>query len=391
MGFSVYIHLPYCIRKCLYCDFNTYADATFPEGGYAEALQRELRFAAGKPAWRGRKVSTVFFGGGTPSLFSPGTIGALIESVDQLFGFTDSPEITLEANPGSLEGGGTEKLAAFRSVGVNRLSIGVQSFEPRHLRTLGRVHGPAESEAAVAAARAAGFDNLSCDLIFAVPGQTDREWERDLRRMIGHSPEHVSTYALTYETGTALTARLKSGKLVPMPEDDEREMYETSIAMLAAAGYRQYEISNFAQPGRESRHNLAYWTWRDYLGTGAGAHGFSRRGGGGEPWGERYANVKLPQRYMDAAEGGWADSRELIGRSEAMAEFVMLSLRLREGFSSTAFEAMFGVDVTSAFEDYAELRAQGFLETAGGNVRLTSEGLMLADSVISRLAASAPA
>jgi oxygen-independent coproporphyrinogen-3 oxidase len=176
-----------------------------------------------------------------------------------------------------------------------------------------------------------------------------------------------------------------------MPEDDEREMYETSIAMLAAAGYGQYEISNFAQPGRESRHNLAYWTWRDYLGTGAGAHGFSRRGGGGEPWGERYANVKLPQRYMDAADGGWADSRELIGRSEAMAEFVMLSLRLREGFSSASFEAMFGVDVTSAFEDYAELRAQGFLETAGGNVRLTSEGLMLADSVISRLAASAPA
>jgi oxygen-independent coproporphyrinogen-3 oxidase len=389
LGFSVYIHLPYCIRKCLYCDFNTYAEAAFPEGAYAEALLREIRFAAGKPAWQGRKVSTVFFGGGTPSLFAPDTIGSLIETVEQLFGFTEAPEITLEANPGSLEGGGTEKLAAFRAAGVNRLSIGVQSFEPRHLRYLGRVHGPSESEAAVQSARKAGFDNLSCDLIFAVPGQTLREWERDLQRLIGHAPEHISTYALTYESGTALTARLKAGKLVPAAEEDERTMYEVSIETLAAAGYRQYEISNFAKPGREAQHNLAYWTWRDYLGTGAGAHGFSRRGGGAEPWGERYANLKLPQRYMEAGDGGWADSRELIGRTAAMEEFVMLGLRLRDGFSTDAFEATFGCDVSTAFDDYSRLGDDGFLELVAGRVKLTSEGLMLADSVISRLAASA--
>jgi oxygen-independent coproporphyrinogen-3 oxidase len=389
LAFSVYIHLPYCIRKCLYCDFNTYADAAFPEGAYAEALLRELRFAAASPAWKSRKVGTLFFGGGTPSLFSPETIESLIESVDGLFGFTDAPEITLEANPGSLEGGGTDKLAAFRRAGVNRLSIGVQSFEPRHLRYLGRVHGPAESEAAVVSAREAGFDNLSCDLIFAVPGQTLREWERDLARLVRHAPEHVSTYSLTYEPGTALTSRLKAGKLRPADEEVERAMYELSIETLAAAGYRQYEISNFARPGREAQHNLSYWTWRDYLGAGAGAHGFSRRGGGAEPWGERYANLKLPQRYMDAGEGGWADSRELIGRTSAMAEFVMLGLRLIDGFATEAFEATFGCEVASAFEDYDRLGKDGFIATEAGRVKLTSEGLMLADSVISRLAASA--
>jgi len=388
LAFSLYIHLPYCIRKCPYCDFNTYAEPAFPEGAYAEALHREIRFAATKPAWQGRKVGTVFFGGGTPSLFSPATIGSLIETVDQLFGFSEAPEITLEANPGSLEGGGTEKLAAFRSAGVNRLSIGVQSFEPRHLSYLGRVHGPAESDAAVASARAAGFDNLSCDLIFAVPGQNLREWERDLARLIQHAPEHVSTYALTYEPGTPLTARLKAGKVTPADEEDERTMYEVSIATLAAAGYRQYEISNFARPGREARHNLSYWTWRDYLGVGAGAHGFSRRGGGADPWGERCANLKLPKRYMDASDGAWTDSRELIGRSAAMSEFVMLGLRLLDGFSTEAFETTFGCDLGATFEDYASLDRDGFLSTDNGRVKLTSEGLMLADSVISRLAAS---
>lgn len=389
MGFSLYIHLPYCVRKCAYCDFNTYAQPSFPEGEYAAALLREIGFAATRPAWQGRKVSTLFFGGGTPSLFSPETIGSLVESVERLFGFAATPEISLEANPGTLEGGGVEKLRAFRRAGVNRLSFGVQSFDQRYLQRLGRIHSAGDAEAAVAAAREAGFDNLSCDLIFAVPGQTRRDWERDLRRLISHAPEHVSTYSLTYEPGTALTARMRAGKVVAADEEDELAMYETAIATLADAGYRHYEISNFARQGREARHNLAYWTWRDYLGVGAGAHGFSRLGSGCGPWGERYANRRLPADYMSARDGAWADTRELIGRSAAMSEFVMLGLRLIDGFATSAFQATFDCDFAGAFEEYRDLRDRGFLEHAGGRVRLTHEGLMLADSVISRLAASA--
>jgi oxygen-independent coproporphyrinogen-3 oxidase len=389
LGFSLYIHLPYCVRKCAYCDFNTYAQSAFPEGEYAAALLREIRFAATRPVWQGRNVSTLFFGGGTPSLFAPETIGSLIESVERLFGFAGRPEITLEANPGTLEGGGAEKLRAFRRAGVNRLSFGVQSFDQRHLQSLGRIHDAADAEAAVGAAREAGFDNLSCDLIFAVPGQTRRDWERDLRRLMSHAPEHVSTYSLTYEPGTALTARMHAGKVVAADEEDERAMYEAAIAMLGEAGYRHYEISNFAIAGREARHNLAYWTWRDYLGVGAGAHGFSRLGSGCGPWGERYANRRLPADYMSASDGAWTDSRELIGRSAAMSEFVMLGLRLIDGFSTSAFQATFDCDVSSAFTEYRALRDGGFLAHANGVVKLTREGLMLADSVIARLAASA--
>jgi oxygen-independent coproporphyrinogen-3 oxidase len=389
LGFSLYIHLPYCVRKCAYCDFNTYAQPSFPEGEYAAALLREIGFAATRPAWQGRKVSTLFFGGGTPSLFSPETIASLVESVERLFGFAASPEISLEANPGTLEGGGVEKLRAFRRAGVNRLSFGVQSFDQRHLQSLGRIHDAADADAAVTAAREAGFDNLSCDLIFAVPGQTLRDWERDLRRLIAHAPEHVATYSLTYEPGTALTARMRAGKVAVADEEDERAMYETAIQTLADAGYRHYEISNFARSAREARHNLAYWTWRDYLGIGAGAHGFSRLGSGCGPWGERYANRRLPADYMGADDGAWVDSRELIGRSAAMSEFVMLGLRLIDGFAMSAFQATFDCDFGSAFADYRGLRDGGFLEHSGGNVKLTHEGLMLADSVISRLAASA--
>jgi oxygen-independent coproporphyrinogen-3 oxidase len=390
LGVSLYIHLPYCVRKCSYCDFNTYAQPQFPEGAYVEALLREIGHAAGSPPWRDRTVDTVFFGGGTPSLFSPASIGSLIETVDRLFGFSERPEITLEANPGTLEGGGEERLRGFRAAGVNRLSLGVQSFASRHLERLGRIHEAADSEAAVAAARAAGFDNLSCDLIFAVPGQSLAEWSIDLRRLLQRAPDHVSTYSLTYESGTLLTSQLRTGRIRRVDEDIERSMYETAIETLDGAGYRHYEISNFAKPGRESRHNLAYWTWRDYLGVGAGAHGFHRVGGGCGPWGERYSNLRSPERYMKAAAGSWADSREMLGRAAAMSEYVMLGLRLLDGFPTTAFEGTFGCEPVAAFEEYAPLRSAGFLRETAGRVMLTAEGLMLADSVISRLAASAP-
>ena len=388
MGFSLYTHHPYCLQKCPYCDFTTYAVREFPETRYVDALRSEILAAANDPAWRGRKVSTVFFGGGTPSLFAPSSIAGLLEEIDGAFSLASDCEITLEANPGSLEGGGRDKLAAFRAAGVNRLSIGGQSFHPAHLKTLGRVHGAEDTAAALRAARDAGFENLSCDLMFAIPGQTIGEWESDLRRLAAFDPDHVSAYNLTYENGTPMTGLLNAGRIRALDEESERAMFLAAIDTLGRADFTHYEISNFAKPGREARHNLAYWTWRDYLGIGAGAHGFYRRGGVSDAWGVRYANRRLPEAYMSAAAGDRVDKRELVGRESAVSEFVMLGLRLTAGISRPGFEATFGGDVAQILPELSGLVGAGLLDCDEESVRLSAEGMLLADTVITRLAAT---
>jgi len=393
-GFSVYLHLPYCLRKCPYCDFNTYAVHSFPEERYADALRREIDEAARSAAWQGREVETIFFGGGTPSLFSDATIGSLIDQLDHRFGLAADAEVTVEANPGSLEGAAEKKLRAFRAAGANRLSVGGQSFHAKHLQTLGRIHGPLDTEVTLQAARKAGFDNLSCDLIFAIPDQTQDEWIADLERVIGFGLEHVSTYGLTYEPGTPMTGLRKAGRIVAADEELERAMYEVAIERLASAGYRHYEISNFARPGRPSRHNLAYWTWRDYLGLGAGAHGFhhvaaGQAEGGEAAWGNRYANVRLPESYMCASGEERVATSERLDRTMAIAEFVLLGLRLLDGIDEQGFAARFGEPLARALPDLASLVEAGLLTRDDGRVHLAGEGLMMADTVITRLAASA--
>jgi len=398
VGLAVYIHFPYCIHKCPYCDFNTYAVSSFPEQRYADALKREISFAAAEPEWRERSIGSVFFGGGTPSLLAATTVAAVLEHLDARFGIESDAEITLEANPGSLEGGGVERLAGFRAGGVNRLSFGVQSFDARVLETLGRIHGAGDSERAVAAAREAGFDNVSCDLMFAVPQQTLAEHERDLDQLIALGPEHVSAYNLTYEPGTPLTGLRNAGRVTAADEETERIMYETTIDRLANAGYERYEISNFARTGSRdlrSRHNLAYWEWRDYLGLGAGAHGFAgatplERGpdvDGEAAWGLRYANVRLPETYMSAADGAWAASSERLDRDMAMAELIMLALRLTEGIDEERFARLFGIGFAEAAPECTGLESAGLIERRAGRVRLTRAGLMLGDAVIVKLAA----
>ncbi len=400
MGLAVYIHFPYCIHKCPYCDFNTYAVRQFPEQRYADTLIREIDHAGTRPLWNGRPVASVFFGGGTPSLLEPATVGRIIERLAERFGFEQDAEIPLEANPGSLEGGGRSRLAGFRSAGVNRLSFGVQSFAAHTLETLGRIHDATDSARAVDAARQAGFENLSCDLIFAVPGQTIEEWKADLDRLVDLGTEHVSAYNLTYEAGTPLTGLRNAGRVTPADEEVERSMYELTIDRLAAAGLERYEISNFARPGRHSRHNLAYWTWSDYLGLGAGAHGFhSGTAGTGdtgdkadaadtdrESWGHRYANVRLPETYMSAADGEWAASSETLDREMAMSERILLELRLTEGLDESGFENSFGTAFDSVATALPAMVAAGLVERADGHTRLTREGLMLGDAVITRLA-----
>ena len=420
--FSVYVHLPYCAKRCPYCDFNTYVVHSIPEERYVETLLREAAFAAANDPWAGRRVATVFFGGGTPSLFSPASIARILETFDRLWGIDPDPEITLEANPGSLEGGGEEKLRGFRAAGLTRLSFGAQSFHAKHLATLGRIHSADETRGAFAAARRAGFDNVSCDLIYGVPGQTLAEWESDVNTAIGLGTEHVSAYCLTYEEGTPMTGMKKVGLVTAADEDTELAMFRRARELFAAAGLRHYEVSNYARPGRESRHNLAYWTWRDYLGLGAGAHGFAADTHGGRPvghlvardaerldaaasevrpgsvrtgdayegtdaWGRRYANVRLPELYMSASDGRWHASEEALSREMAMAEYLMVGLRLADGVDAGAFEQLFAMKIEEAAPKLDDFIAGGVLHRDDRIVTLTERGLEIADTVIARLAA----
>jgi oxygen-independent coproporphyrinogen-3 oxidase len=315
-------------------------------------------------------------GGGTPSLFSPGAIERMLAAVARVFGIVDAAEITLEANPGTVDRG---VLGGYRAAGVNRLSVGAQSFDPRHLRTLGRDHGPDDTRAAVEAARDAGFANVSLDLIFAVPGETAADWERDLAATIALAPEHVSAYALTYEERTPFHAWRAAGRLQPVDDDTEATMADAAETVLAAAGYARYEISSYARPGFAARHNASYWDGSDYLGVGAGAHGFSRRPRPGRRW----VNERLPARYLAAVatSGTAVVGEEWLTEAQARAEFCFSGLRRMVGVDANAFRARFGVELTAAFPHVAELIADGLVETAGGRVRLTERGRRFADTV----------
>ena len=375
-AFALYLHIPYCDSKCPYCDFNSYAAKRWPEREYADALIAELRAAAARSEWAERAVQTIFFGGGTPSLFAPATIGELLAAARALWPFVDGAEITLEANPGTVD---ADRLRGLRAAGVNRISFGVQSFHDRHLRTLGRIHSADQAVAALRAARAAGFDNLNLDLIFAVPGQTLEEWEADLRTAIELAPEHISAYGLTYEEGTAFHAQRRSGALTPLPEEAEVAMFSRTRALLAAHGYEAYEISNFARAGRACAHNLNYWRAGAYLGVGAGAHSHAAQPAPGRRWG----NEKSPVRYIEraTAAGDARASEEMLSSSQARGEFAFLNLRCRDGFAAGEFTARFASEPQDAFPHLATLQRDGLIQLADGRYRLTERGLLVADSV----------
>lgn len=377
--FSLYVHVPYCTSICPYCDFNVYATDPRPEDPYVDALLREMRHAAISPLWRGDIVSTVYFGGGTPSLFDPASIRRLIDTARELWDVDLEAEITLEATPESVT---AERLALYRAAGVNRLSLGIQSMHARHLERLGRLHGAEESRAAVEAARRAGFDNLTIDLLFAIPGETLAELDADLLDAIALAPEHISAYCLTYEERTPFHALRARGRLVPVDEDGETAMFLRTREVLGAAGYEPYEISSFARPGRQSRHNRGYWDGRSYLGLGAGAHSHVRG-----RWGRRWSNERLPARYMAAvAERGQARAfEEELSRAQAMQEFVLLGLRQTRGVDAAAFRQRFEEDVMAALPRLVDFTAEGLLEATPAGFRLTAAGLLLADSIAATL------
>ncbi|MBI1922102.1 MAG: radical SAM family heme chaperone HemW [Geobacter sp.] len=376
MQVSIYIHIPFCLKKCLYCDFNSFADAKVEREEYVDLLVREMKQRAGElpePA----EVPTLYFGGGTPSLLPVGEVARLIDAAARLFRLGAGAEITLEANPGTVT---REKLAGYRAAGVNRLSIGVQSVQDSLLERIGRVHTSAEAVAAVEAARAAGFDNLGIDLIHTLPGETVAMWEDDLRRCVDLAPEHISAYALILEEGTPLHGEAEKGGLVLPEEDVAVAMLELTSDFLVDAGYEHYEISNFAQPGRRSRHNQVYWKRGSYLGFGAGAHSLLRRETGDVRWG----NVESLPEYRRRISTGRLpdDERQILSPREAMAEYMFLGLRLLEGVDMREFSREFGATVASVWPGVADgLCRDGLLIEDGPLLRLSRRGLLLANRV----------
>jgi oxygen-independent coproporphyrinogen-3 oxidase len=378
--FSIYIHIPYCPYKCPYCDFAVVALRHWPEERYAAALATELRNAAADSHWTGREVGSVYFGGGTPSLFAAESIARLMAEVHHGWRVGDGAEVTLEANPGTID---EPRVRGYAAAGVNRISLGVESFEARHLKTLGRGHTPADNEDAVRAIKAAGVDNINVDLIFAIPGQTLAEWDADLARALALGPSHISAYNLTYEERTAFFRWRAQGKLVAAANDLEAEMFTLAQDRLGAGGLQQYEISNYCRPGRWSRHNTEYWNGGEYLGVGAGAHSYQRSG-----WGRRWSNQRNHLRYMAAIEGrGEARAfAEDLSRQEARTEAVFLGLRQRRGVDDRVFAARFGRGFAAEFPQVAALCAGGLLTATPEGYALTDRGLLVADSVLGALA-----
>ena len=379
---ALYVHIPYCLAKCPYCDFNSYAARVWPEDAYADALLSELAHATREGIFPRGTATSIFFGGGTPSLFAPRTIARLLDGAARELTIAGDVEITLEANPGTVD---EERLAGFVAAGVNRLSFGIQSFHPELLLALGRRHSVEDSFRALRAARDAGVKNLSLDLIYAVPGESLDACAADVACAVEIAPEHVSAYNLTYEKGTALFRELQEGRVDPAPEELEVAMFHLVRERLANAGYAQYEISNYAQPGREARHNQAYWRGTPYLGLGAGAHSFVPRDASadGTSYGTRWDTLRDPNRYMEAirAAGVAVASREELTRAQAMGEACWLGLRERRGIDLEQFAARFATPLREAFPHVDQLLADGLVEWHEQHLRLTTQGLLVADSV----------
>jgi oxygen-independent coproporphyrinogen-3 oxidase len=385
MSFSLYVHIPYCQAKCPYCDFNSYAAATWPEADYTRALILEMERRRNESPFAGESLRTVFFGGGTPSLFAPESIGAILEAANRRFPIERDAEITLEANPGTLS---EAKLAGLRAAGINRLSLGAQSFNNETLKFLGRIHDADQTRQAVAMAQRVNFDRLNLDLIFAVPGQTLESVHTDIEEAAALGPDHISAYNLTFEEGTVFFTDLKRGRIKPLANDEQAAMYAEVRTELPRRGYAMYEISNYAPPGHEARHNLTYWRGQTYLGIGAGAHSFalgsSDSGAGPNPYGRRWWNERNPGRYIELVQrdGGAQSGGEEIDQMTGASEFVFLNLRLREGFAEQEFAARLG----RRFDDIFGARAArlvegGLLVRSAERIFLSDRGLELADSV----------
>ena len=378
-AFGVYVHWPFCLSKCPYCDFNSHVrHAAIDQDRYVRAFEAEIAAAAARTP--GRVVETIFFGGGTPSLMAPATVGAILDAIGRHWSVASDVEVTLEANPTSVEAG---RFRGYRAAGVNRVSLGVQALDDRALAALGRLHTAAEALEAVAIARQI-FDRYSFDLIYARPGQTPESWRPELERAIGEAAEHLSLYQLTIEAETPYASLHAAGKLVIPDDDAARELYDLTQDVCAAHGLPAYEISNHARSGAECRHNLVYWRMHDYAGVGPGAHGRLTVDG------SRYATAteRHPERWLERVEtqGHGLIEDSPLTREEQADEFLVMGLRLAEGIDPERYAALSGRPLDPA--RIGGLCEHGLLtRTADGRLRVTRAGFPVLDAVVADLAA----
>ncbi|QZH74824.1 MAG: coproporphyrinogen III oxidase [Erythrobacter sp.] len=377
MARALYIHWPFCLAKCPYCDFNSHVRERVEVALWQQALLADLRHEAELAG--GEPLQSVFFGGGTPSLMPPALVDALLQDAEKLWGFAPEIEITLEANPSSVEAANFAGLAA---AGVNRVSLGLQSLDDEALRFLGRLHGVKEGLAALKTGQAV-FKRVSFDLIYALPGQTPAAWEAQLRQALDFGTGHLSLYQLTIEPGTRFASDVRRGDFTPLDDDAAADLFTLTREVTAAAGLPAYEISNHARLGEESRHNLTYWRYEDYIGIGPGAHG--RRGG--------FATVrhKKPENWLAAVErnGSGVKEERALGLSEQASEALLMGLRLREGIDLSALSTRFGLRADALLDPrqiarHAEL---GFVWQAGERVGVTEAGMPLLDALLPKLVA----
>jgi oxygen-independent coproporphyrinogen-3 oxidase len=371
-GFGLYLHWPFCEAKCPYCDFNSHVARQIDQARWRAAYLDEIdRYAALAP---GRVLNTVFFGGGTPSLMAPETVAAIVERIGQHWPMSNDPEITLEANPGSVEAG---RFRAFSEAGITRVSMGIQALNDTDLRRLGRIHSVAEARQAFDIARK-NFDRVSFDLIYARQDQSPTAWKTELREALDMAVDHLSLYQLTIESGTAFGDRYAAGRLRGLPEDDAAaEMYEITQEICEAAGLPAYEVSNHARVGAESRHNLIYWRYGDYVGIGPGAHGRLTRDG------HKYATAahRAPGKWLESVENArTVESWEPLSGPDQAVEYLLMGLRITEGIDPVRFERLAGKPLDQNSLDH--LGAIGMIAADGPRLRATAAGRAVLNAVI---------
>jgi len=371
---GIYLHIPFCEHKCIYCDFYSLENTRHIDT-FLSALTREI----GMYGARGDEtIETVFLGGGTPSLLTAAQLELLLSTLNKYFSISSDAEVTLETNPGTVD---AQRLSDFRSVGINRLSVGIQSFHDDDLRFLTRIHSSDQAVDCVRSARKAGFQNISVDLIFALPGQTVERWASNVQSALQLETQHISAYSLIVEPGTPLARMVASRQVSPLPNESDAELYEMTMDMLGTAGFEHYEVSNYAMPGFRSRHNANYWNHTNYIGFGPSAHSYWNQT---PVRAERWWNVRNLKAYLEKLSGGDSPimGREQLGSAELLEEAVMLGLRC-DGIDLRRFKERFGCDLGDDAGDLiAEYRSKGLVLPERGVLRLTDRGYLLCDAVV---------
>ncbi|MBE6008031.1 MAG: oxygen-independent coproporphyrinogen III oxidase [Lachnospiraceae bacterium] len=370
---GIYIHIPFCVRKCLYCDFLSFACGREEQERYMDALYKEIRAFSGR--LNGREVSTVFIGGGTPSVVDTALLGKVFEALYENYNIKADAEITMELNPGTVT---AESLKEYKTMGINRLSMGLQAWQDRLLNTLGRIHTAEKFKESFLLAREAGFENINVDIMLSLPGQTVEDVKETFENVMALDPEHVSAYSLIIEDGTPFKDMFESGKFDEIDDDFDREIYHLSCDILDRNGYKRYEISNFSKKGYESRHNSIYWRTDEYIGFGLGAHSYFK--------GERYHNTEDMERYIALSEDyeSIKEDAEKLTKEDRISEFMFMGLRMDEGIKRSAFRERFGMDMNDVYRDMIiKYMDMGMIEETDGGIRITDKGIDVSNVIFS--------